>query len=207
MKIQIIIDPYYDEIGSFRNRFIGIYDGIISKIVHPDYGDKTEELEYHYRSTVKAKYVNENDKKWLFEINGENNNAKGFVSRRSLNELQKGKSYNLSILSIVYSSENPHLILGVISEKLLNRPYDHTDKSDDFKMNETYEGTIVKRNKNKYYVALDSGKKTYFTRSSLEANQVINVKHGDKVELTKKRFDVDIEKTIWEVRRVPHPIK
>ena len=203
----VIIDPYYDEIGSFRNRFIGIYDGIISKIVHPDYGDKTEELEYHYRSTVKAKYVNENDKKWLFEINGENNNAKGFVSRRSLNELQKGKSYNLSILSIVYSSENPHLILGVISEKLLNRPYDHTDKSDDFKMNETYEGTIVKRNKNKYYVALDSGKKTYFTRSSLEANQVINVKHGDKVELTKKRFDVDIEKTIWEVRRVPHPIK
>ena len=203
----VIIDPYYDEIGSFRNRFIGIYDGIISKIVHPDYGDKTEELEYHYRSTVKAKYVNENDKKWLFEINGENNNAKGFVSRRSLNELQKGKSYNLSILSIVYSSENPHLILGVISEKLLNRPYDHTDKSDDFKMNETYEGTIVKRNKNKYYVALDSGKKTYFTRSSLEANQVINVKHGDKVELTKKSFDVDIEKTIWEVRRVPHPIK
>ena len=203
----VIIDPYYDEIGSFRNRFIGIYDGIISKIVHPDYGDKTEELEYHYRSTVKAKYVNENDKEWLFEINGENNNAKGFVSRRSLNELQKGKSYNLSILSIVYSSENPHLILGVISEKLLNRPYDHTDKSDDFKMNETYEGTIVKRNKNKYYVALDSGMKTYFTRSSLEANQVINVKHGDKVELTKKGFDVDIEKTIWEVRRVHHPIK
>lgn len=204
----VIIGPYYDEIGSFRNRFIGIYDGIINKIVHPDYGDKTEELEYHYRSTVKAKYVNENDKKWIFEINGENNNAKGFVSkRRSLNGLQIGKSYNLSILSIVYSSENPHLILGVISEKLLNRPYDHTDKSDDFKMNETYEGTIVKRNKNKYYVALDSGKKTYFTRSSLEANQVINVKHGDKVELTKKGFDVDIEKTIWEVRRVPHPIK
>ena len=96
--------------------------------------------------------------------------------------MQIGKSYNLSILSIVYSSENPHLILGVISEKLLNRPYDHTDKSDDFKMNETYEGTIVKRNKNKYYIALDSGKKTYFTRRSLEANQVINVKHGDKVE-------------------------
>ena len=199
----VIIDPYYDEIGSFRNRFIGIYDGKIRKIVHPDYGDKTEELEYHYRSTVKAKYVNENDKNWVFEIRGDGDSAFGFISKKNNSSipglLNKREEYSLCILSISYMNNNTYdLYLGLISLRLQNRQYAHTDKDSDFEKGKSYEGKIHSKRKNKFYALMDNGKETYFTKGVV-GNKSGSLHIGARIKLKKIDFDKRIEKTIWEI--------
>ena len=199
----VIIEPYYDEIGSFRNRFVGIYNGLVTKIINQQNCDTIRELEYHYRSTIKAKFVEDNQNEWIFEVCGESKAVKGIVSKNGYSRMkQKPKRdefYDLTILSIVYQPDTSFLILGVVTSKLLNRPYDHTDKAIDFKINGEYNGTIIKKKGNKFYVNLDNGGVTYFTRSSLGSQQADNVQHGDHVLLKKIGFDDKIEKTIWEV--------
>lgn len=199
----IVIDPIYDEIGSYRNRFIGIYNGLVTRIINTSHGDSCSELEYKYRSTIKVSYVEENDREWIFEIRGEKHSAFGFVSKSAYNSLpelpQNNKEYYLSILSITYKNDNTcNLILGVISTKLQNKPYEHTDKDSDFEKGETYNGTVKNKKRNKCYVIMDNGKETYFTKCVV-GSYFKSIQSGAKITLTKVDFDENLEKTIWKV--------
>lgn len=196
-----IIDAIYDEIGSFRNRFIGICNGDIYKLICPDNEDS--DLEYNYRTSIKATYIEENTKEWIFQIHGDTNPAFGVISKKSNNPLhempRKGKEYELSILSITYKNDNTCVLsMGEISTKLLNKPYAHTDKDSDFEKGKCYEGVIQSKRKNKFYALMDNGKETYFTKL-VAGNKSGSMQMGAHIKLRKIDFDTNLEKTIWEM--------
>lgn len=185
---SIIVECVYDEIGSFRNRLIGIRNGSFQKLTP----------RFDYRIRMHCKCSNNIDNRAIYNINGlvmkEATKIPGII----------GSLYFNKRISNIDFSKNA-IYVSDLTEKSANKKFDHVDNDYDFATGETLIGTISRVSKNKtrmkYYVLFEDRRITYFGKSTLikAGENPANYDLGKKVTLQKTGYDSDVERTEWKL--------
>lgn len=195
---EVVINHMYDEIGSFRNRMIGVINDKIIKL----------DAKYSYPIYISGTLTSTEGKRHYFNIAG----VKCVISEGFLK--QAGKSITqicdkhkeckqLAFANLIFNKQQ--YLLRVLKPEYLTRKLSHGDGQDDFLNGEELIGKIVHTKQNfgiikKIKVHFDDGRESMVPRRFFNSPLSIDdYKIGDSIKLKKVGFDEENDQTIWEV--------
>lgn len=183
-KGNILVNCIYDEIGSFRGRLVGFFEGKFpAKLT----------LRYEYRMRIACRCVNNDGNRANYDINGVK------LLESSKENAVPGNIYNDMVIRNMSFSKKV-IFVSKLSPKKFTVKLEHIDQELDFKLGEIVRVTIKKIKGKKFYVRTDDGRKTYFTKSMLthKGEYVQSYPTGTSLSIKKIDFDSEAERTIWE---------
>ena len=180
----VIVEPVYDEIGSFRCRLIGIRNGSFQKLVP----------RYEYRLKMHCTCSDNVDQRAVYNVNGL------LLKETSLQEKEIGKVYKSKIISNI-SFKTGTIYVNDVSPRKENEEFPHVDNDYDFKMGEILTGIILKKVMKKIYIQFNDGRLSYFNKTLLErtGKQLSDYGKGKEITLQKIGYDSDYERTEWKL--------
>ncbi len=197
-----IVPHKYDEIGSFRQRLIGVINSSIVKL----------SAYYEYNIPISGKCVDIGTKGAKIDIAGVNCYLSNtFINSARLEErFSSGQIFtDLAFGNLIFNQKQ--YLLRFISEGQMQKRMSHGDKDSDFGMNETIVVTIIgiMRYKNpkgkvkttKIKAITEDGRETmiprrFFIAASLN---IEDFKKGDVIKIQKNGFDDELDQTIWKI--------
>lgn len=198
-----IISHKYDEIGSFRQRLIGVMNGSIFKL----------NAYYEYPIKISGKCISLSTKNAQIDIAGVRCSIpyRFIKDAGMLSKLYSGKVLN-NIAFINLFFDKKQYLLRFVTESQLSKKTSHGDKDHDFAMNEIIIGVVTEIKKipkstgsriTKLLVKTKDGRMTKIPRRFfIEAGlDITNVKIGDEIEIQKVGFDDELDQTIWNIIR------
>jgi len=181
---NVIVEPVYDEIGSFRRRLIGIRNGGFQKLVP----------RFEYRLKMHCTCTDNTGNRAVYDM-------KGLVLiEQNRRMMTIGRVYKDKIISNISFNKNA-IYVNSISPHKENVMFEHVDNDYDFAMGETLTGTVVKRVLKKVYIRFADGRMTYTMKSTLEmaGKQPADYGRGKVITLQKTGYDSDYERTVWKM--------
>ncbi len=196
-----IIPHKYDEIGSFRQRLIGVMNGSIFKL----------NAYYDYPIKISGKCISLSTKNAQIDIAGVRCSIPyRFIKDAGMaNKLYSGMLLNnIAFINLFFNKKQ--YLLRFVTESQLSKKTSHGDKDHDFAMNEIITGVVTAIKKiskstgariTKLHVKSKDGRMTKIPRRFfIEAGlDITNVKIGDEIEIQKVGFDDELDQTIWNI--------
>ena len=181
---NVIVEPVYDEIGSFRCRLIGVRNGSFQKLVP----------RYEYRLKMHCKCTDNVGNRAVYDMNGL------LLKETSLKLQTIGKVFNNKVISNITFKTNT-IYINDVSPKKENEKFPHVDNDYDFTMGEILTGVIMKKVVKKIFVQFRDGRLSYFNKTLLEraGKQLSDYGMGKEITLQKVGFDSDFERTEWKL--------
>ena len=183
-KKEIIVEPVYDEIGSFRCRLIGIRNGSFQKLVP----------RYEYRLKMHCTCTDNIGNRAVYDMNGL------LLKETSLKLQTKGQVYKNKVISNISFKTNT-IYINDVSTKKEKEKFPHVDNDYDFAMGEILTGVILKKVMKKIFVQFKGGRLSYFNKTLLEkaGKRLADYGKGKEITLQKTGFDSDFERTEWKL--------
>ena len=193
-----IVPHKYDEIGSFRDRLIGVINQRLVKLVA-----------YEYPIFLKGEYVGLSEKQMrVVNIAG----IQCFLTKQyTCKEVKEAcVAGRLGFMNLMYHQQKYQLRL--LTKTILTSKLSHGDQDNDYCLNEEYEGTIKsvqtsyvkksnKKRRRRLLVSFSNGKSTFITAGYIKrSGKDINFYEvGQNIRLKKIGFDDEYDRTEWEV--------
>lgn len=192
-----IVPHKYDEIGSFRQRLIGVINSTIVKL----------NAYYDYPLPISGKCSDTGTHGITIDIAGVSCFMPiAFIKNAGLpKNLPHGYNFkNIAFGNLLFNQKQ--YLLRFVSEVQMQKKTSHGDKDSDFGINETVTGTIsgVKRYKKKptkLRVKFEDGRETMMPRRFFNT-AMLNIesfKIGDVIKIKKTGFDDELDQTIWDI--------
>lgn len=201
-----IVPHKYDEIGSFRQRLIGVINSSIVKL--------NAYYDYPIRISGRCSGIATNGVK--VNISGVSCYLpNSFIKNAGLEgKINPGKILdNIAFGNLIFSQKQ--YLLRIVSESQMLKRMSHGDKDSDFSMNEIVTGTItnIMRYKTKdgikttkVKLKLPDGRETMVPRRFFVAAglNISDYNRGDNIQIQKIGFDDELDQTTWNIKGTSH---
>ena len=202
-----IVPHKYDEIGSFRQRLIGVINSSIVKLnAYYDYP-------LHISGRCSA-VVNGGIKVDISGVSCYLPNS--FIKYAGFEgKINPGSTLDDIAFGNLIFSQNRYL-LRFVSEAQMQKKMSHGDKDSDFSMNEIVTGTVTdimryktqsgKMKTTKVKLKLSDGRETMVPRRFFIAVglNITAYKKGDTIQIQKTGFDDELDQTTWRIKSANH---
>lgn len=183
---KIIINPVYEEIGSFRNRLIGFRERKYFQL--PVY--------YAYRINLNARCTGNDSTMVYFDVAGVRcRMSKNYLDKGSHapSEFMIGNTYPLTISNI--TGKNIDLI--IMDQRGLTKKIVDEERDTDFNLGEIVQAIVRKvLYEKRIIITLPGNKKSYITKGQL-AGLLPDI--GMILQIQKIGFDAERQHTIWKL--------
>lgn len=199
---EIIVQHKYDEIGSFRQRLIGVINKSVVKL----------NAYYDYQIPIVGKCINVKNASLQININGVICVLPmSFLKNIGLeNNIRKGQSIeNLAFGNLIFGQQK--YILKTLTKVQMHNKTCHGDKDSDFNMNEVINGCVSAIMKyktpngkikiTKLKLKTDDGRVTMIPRRFFN-NLNLDIRDyqiGDNIQIQKVGFDDELDQTKWKI--------
>lgn len=202
---QEIVPHKYDEIGSFRQRLIGVMNGKIFKL----------NAYYDYPILITGKCYKIDTKSVIVEVVGVKCSlSKALLKTLGLESIKVGQTLSNIAFGNLLFSQGLYL-LRFVSKEQMNKKTSHGDKDSDFQMSEIVTGSITDIMRYKYYkgirttkvkITITDGRESMIPRRFFAAAglKIDDFKKGDIVKIQKIGFDDELDQTNWKILNTKH---
>lgn len=202
-----IVPHKYDEIGSFRQRLIGVINSSIVKL----------NAYYDYPVHISGRCSGVTTGGIKVDISGVNCYLpNSFIKHAGLEgKINLGSKLNdIAFGNLIFSQKR--YLLRFVSDAQMLKKMSHGDKDSDFSMNEIVTGTITdimryktqggKMKTTKVKLKLSDGRETMVPRRFFIAVglDITAFAKGDVIQIQKTGFDDELDQTTWQIKSTTH---